>query len=332
LFWSQYATAALKISFPNDAPAEVLDYFGGRRVFLEGDIEPGDAERVRKAFAANHFETGSVFVNSKGGSVVEAIEIGRFIRKEYLNTFLGGSDRWSKPICLSACAFIYMGGKFRSYNKDGVFGVHRFRSTIKDEKGIDHAQMIDSLIVAYLSEMGIRPEFMSQSARAASDEMNILSEETLKKLDIVNNGSLPPSWTLATHDGVIYLRGAQEKWTGPGKVTLNCLPKGELIFVGFFGPITNSDEILKSTGAQAILIDGQELSLGTKRIIDNNGTLFGIYQLSESLAAKVKAAKSSLGWAFSSTSMPGTFRGIRVDLDDEGLKVFRSFLKSCEKL
>ncbi len=323
------AFGAIKITFSNDGPPALLDYFGGREVYLEGDIEPGDAARVRKAFNANAFDTGMVNLNSKGGSVLEAIEIGRIIRKLGLDTYLGKSERWTNPVCFSACTLLYTGGRFRYFKQGASFGVHRFHSIIRDSNGADHAQIIDGMVVSYLAEMGIKSEMLELASKTSPQEIQLLSEEKLKALWIVNNGALPPLWTIETNDGVNYMRGMQEKRTGSGKVTFNCLRNGELFFTGYFGPIKNWEEIKETSGSQSIIIDSVHHDLGKMDILAMNRMLMSFYRLPKKLSDKVKAANSSIGWALNSTSVRGTFRGITVDLDSEGLTKFRSFLKSC---
>ncbi len=323
--------AALKFTFPQTEPTAVLDYFGDRTVYVEGDIEVGDTERFKKALKAKGFEVGRVRLNSKGGVLLEAMELGRTIRNLHLSTSFGKDGYWSKPVCYSACTMVFLGGKFRYFSGGGEFGVHRFHSVSRSKDDIERAQIIDGLIAAYLAEMGVKPEFQTLASEAASDEIRLLGEERLKALGVVNNGAMSPVWTIEAYDGALYLKGMQEKTTGPGKVTFNCGLNGQMIFSGFFGPVSNAVEIKNGSGAHSIIVDHDHFPLDHRKLIRRDEMLFSLYTLPEKLVRKVLAAKSNIGWALESKVVPGTFQGIVVDLDSKGKEKLKSFIQNCKK-
>lgn len=325
------AEASLKFSFPQKESVALLDYFGERTVYVEGDIEVGDAERFKKALKAKGFEVGTVHLNSKGGVLLEAMELGRIIRKLHLSTSFGKDEVWSQPVCYSACTMMYLGGKYRYFSKGGEFGVHRFHSVSKSKDDIERAQIIDGLIVAYLAEMGVKPEFQALASEAASDDIRVLGEERLKALGVVNNGYMPPIWTIEAYDGALYLKGMQEKSTGPGKVTFNCGLNGQMLFSGFFGPVSNAVEIKNGSGVHSIIVDHHHVKLDHRNLIRRDEMLFSLYTLPEKLVRKVLAAKSNIGWALESKVVPGTFQGIVVDLDSQGKERLKSFILNCKK-
>ena len=117
-------------------------------LILEGKIESGDYLSVRNFLRdKSNFEkiSGGVFLASPGGSVLEALKIGRLIRELRLSTEAPASpppDRRdiSAPLirgrdlsnsrrydCVSACFFLYVAGIYRTLNWAGRLGIHQPR-------------------------------------------------------------------------------------------------------------------------------------------------------------------------------------------------------------
>jgi ATP-dependent protease ClpP protease subunit len=81
---------------------------------LSGPLIKGDSEKFIKFMELNTF-IQSVFISSPGGSVYEALQIGRYVRENLLVTVQAGP-------CNSACAFIAVSGARRYFTS---LGVHR---------------------------------------------------------------------------------------------------------------------------------------------------------------------------------------------------------------
>src|SRR5215831_6561914 len=90
-------------------------------ILLDGGIEAGSADEFRDFVRSNNFDAGTtVYLNSTGGVVKDALEIGRTIRERKFNTAIGTDpvksqslsiDRNSPPtegVCLSACTFTFL--------------------------------------------------------------------------------------------------------------------------------------------------------------------------------------------------------------------------------
>ena len=137
-------------------------------------------------------EGPNVFLNSPGGDLQEAIEIGRLIRKSGKRTNVGSIDGIemrtfdNKPdefpkngVCESACAYMFVGGEQRNL-ESGKLGFHRFYST---GRGIDsdEAQIISGILVAYLVEMGVDARlFLAASKKGAQGMYYVSYEEALE--------------------------------------------------------------------------------------------------------------------------------------------------------
>ena len=115
-------TAALLASLillPTESKSQnirVVDTPVGPLISLEGDIQVGAADRLRNALTVNPSIT-KVGLVSHGGSAEEGFAIA-----EVLSDFKVSAYIPPKSICLSACAFGFMGA--HSYHIYGVLGLH----------------------------------------------------------------------------------------------------------------------------------------------------------------------------------------------------------------
>ncbi len=96
-----------------------------RSIKVEGNIEPGDAERLLEKVLDDYRYYGTpdntIFLRSRGGDVEEAMKMGEVIRRLRLNTeaphwtgkealSLVASDNPENFLCASACFLVYAGG------------------------------------------------------------------------------------------------------------------------------------------------------------------------------------------------------------------------------
>ena len=109
-------------------------------------------------------------------------------------------------VCLSACTLAYLGGVFRFLDDRSKYGVHRFFST-RQQFDSDAAQVVSSVVVQYIREMGADPNLFSQMTKAGKDEINVLARPQLEALGVVTAGAEDTRWTIES--------------TGQ-----NCVPKG----------------------------------------------------------------------------------------------------------
>lgn len=142
-------------------------------IFIEGEIEDGDAEKTAVVLASR--STVGIFrVNSLGGSVTEAIKIGSLIEGAKAGVLIKKGE-----LCASACFFLYINGYFRGASgfspKDGetpsnakrllghtFVGIHRPYLGSKNEVTADSATKQGELInqiKVYLRKKAI-PEYL----------------------------------------------------------------------------------------------------------------------------------------------------------------------------
>lgn len=175
---------------------------------IRGTIVQGDAERFRSVVKQSDSFFTTVILRSNGGSVEEAIKIGRDIRKLLLETegpyldyqtdpsgslsYRGGDNpmclengvgeykgsryKGSQCVCASACFLIYVAGarRDRSY-----VGIHRsyLSGSISQGLGVDAASQlyatIKKPIADYLDAMGVPRRYADIMLRTSSQEIYI---------------------------------------------------------------------------------------------------------------------------------------------------------------
>ncbi len=157
-------------------------------LILEGKIGPGDYDKFR-AFVGNksNFEkiNAGVFLASPGGSLTQALKIGRLIRALELNTdapsgpAIGSPKFGESPInptnlkdpgsnyaCASACFFIYVAGVYRNVNWVGRLGIHRPIQLEGNASKLDVDQTLNlnwqvrGLVKKYLEEMDVPDKYV----------------------------------------------------------------------------------------------------------------------------------------------------------------------------
>jgi hypothetical protein len=154
-------------------------------VVIEGTIEDGDCDKllilVRKS------SPRVVYLASPGGSVREAMRMGRLVRALKLATIapvkrtgelraqqaadFGVKNPNEDLMCASACFFVFVAGVLR--NQDYTFGspllgIHRPYLSNNDLKGLSVDRTIETatrtraIVESYLREMGVRPIYADQ--------------------------------------------------------------------------------------------------------------------------------------------------------------------------
>lgn len=167
-------------------------------LYFSGTIEPGLAEEIGPLLESS--EAPTLFLNSPGGSLEEAIQVGRLIRESGIQTSVGSIlssnfDENGRPFdfpkggaCESACAYMFLGGRERSMG-GGRLGVHRF---YRSEGGLssDEAQLVSGILVDYLVEMGVDARVLVAASRQGSEGMYYLSEKEGLEYDVIT----PRGW------------------------------------------------------------------------------------------------------------------------------------------
>ncbi|WP_338550668.1 hypothetical protein [Roseovarius phycicola] len=151
---------------------------------LEGDIAEGDADRVIKLLQDARPTPEWLVLQSPGGVVSDALQIGRFVRETGINTRMLAGE-----YCYSACPYILMGGVERDVDEAAQVGVHQHyfgESTILPASfAVEDIQAGQGEVMLYLDEMGIDPLIMVPALTTPPDEIYVLLPEELRKYGVV---------------------------------------------------------------------------------------------------------------------------------------------------
>jgi TPR repeat protein len=156
-----------------------------RGVKLEGEIVPGDAQKLLELYNAYGEMMSPIYLRSKGGNVEEAMKMGAMIRRLRLETKVPVWDAGSQPIdgikidhqenmiCASACFLVYAGGARRFGN---YLSLHRPFLPREEARKINDAeyealqkQMLPK-VKAYLADMEIDQYWIDRMFAASSQE------------------------------------------------------------------------------------------------------------------------------------------------------------------
>ncbi|MDR7123952.1 hypothetical protein [Pseudotabrizicola sp. 4114] len=166
----------------DDVPARLqfteITVDGARTVLLEGAIEPGDAARFADYLEQRAAVPEQIALHSPGGSVTDALEIGRMIRAAEVPTLMPAG-----AACFSACPYILAAGTERRVSRTALVGVHQHyfgESTLLPAfvavESIQHGQ---GEVLDYLDEMGIDLRLAARAMQTPPANIYILVEDEL---------------------------------------------------------------------------------------------------------------------------------------------------------
>jgi hypothetical protein len=179
---------------------------------LEGKIVPGDYARLRSFLSDKAtFDkiSGGVFLASPGGSVAEAMNIGRLIRALALGTEappgqatirkLDGTTIWAADLtdpknygCASACFLVFVSGIYRNENWAGRLGVHKPSRPQSDLKPGSEDPIIDigvrHALENYLREMDVPTKYVDLMFNVPPSRMRWINQ---RELDTDLHGLIP---------------------------------------------------------------------------------------------------------------------------------------------
>ncbi len=126
-----------------------------------------------------------VELNSRGGKVMPAMEIGNIIRDNWLWTSLADD---TGAVCYSSCVLIFAAGAVRIQPDLAPIGIHRPFFEVELFAGLDKAEAkkkYDTLLSdvrLYLDKMGMALELYQAMIQVPSNELRKLSAADIQKL------------------------------------------------------------------------------------------------------------------------------------------------------
>ncbi len=157
---------------------ETAPWEDGTAMTLTGEIAGGDAVRFEEWLAVQPEMPDVAFLNSPGGSVGDALAIGRVLRAAGVATAMAQTD-----ICLSACPYVLAAGVTRTVSEGAWVGVHQHyfgeNTALPAFLAVVDIQRGQAEVMRYLIEMGIDPAVMQHVLATPPDEIYLLVSEEL---------------------------------------------------------------------------------------------------------------------------------------------------------
>jgi hypothetical protein len=157
---------------------------GNDTIVLEGEIADGDAARILAQISELEQAPVRVLLNSPGGSVYDALELGRALRRAGMETGMRSGD-----ICYSACPYLLAAGQTRTVPDDAFVGVHQHyfgESTLLPAfMAVQSIQRGQGEVMQYLDQMGIDPLLMQHALMTPPDEIYVLLPEELVRYGFI---------------------------------------------------------------------------------------------------------------------------------------------------
>jgi hypothetical protein len=173
-----------------------FELVSGGKLMATGTIAPG----ISEAFATEIGKRGdyikTVVLNSPGGSVTDALVMGRLIREKKFATEVEAGK-----YCASSCPLVFAGGVERRAGDKATIGVHQV-AAIRSANGgppgdeMSVAQTISARCQRYLGDMGISLQAWVHAMETPHDMLFVFKPDELKALNFVT--AAPASAPVAT--------------------------------------------------------------------------------------------------------------------------------------
>ncbi|MEM9582659.1 MAG: hypothetical protein AAGA08_06050 [Pseudomonadota bacterium] len=162
-----------------DMPTRLSFEIKSETLTLTGQIAPGDADRFTHYLETSPQNLTHIRLNSHGGSVSDALSIGRHLREQGFDTLMGAGD-----ICLSACPYVLASGIERIIHEEAQVGVHQHyfgtNSALPAFLAVEDIQRGQGEVMVYLDGMGVDPMIMRHALVTPPDEIYVLMPTQLK--------------------------------------------------------------------------------------------------------------------------------------------------------
>lgn len=179
---------------PDGALAKPMTFelVGGGRLIATGTITPGVSEAFAAEIGKRSDYIKTVVLNSPGGSVGDALAMGKLIRDKKIATEVEAGK-----LCASSCPLVFFGGSERRAGDKAAIGVHQvFAASTPDPNAaprddMSDAQRISARCQRYLGDMGVNLQAWVHAMETPKDKLFIFKPDELKSLNIVTSDTQP---------------------------------------------------------------------------------------------------------------------------------------------
>jgi hypothetical protein len=177
-------------------PMEVLrqpltvELAAGGALAVTGTILPGSAAQFAAQLARYGEYVTSVVLDSPGGSVADALEIGQLIRDTGLATRVADG-----ALCASSCPLVFAAGRERLAGPRAAIAVHQIYAAAPGDASLaarltaagnamSDAQTMTAQISRYLAAMGVDAEIWLRALETPPDRLTYFSSDDLTRLKL----------------------------------------------------------------------------------------------------------------------------------------------------
>ncbi|MGE0611324.1 MAG: ATP-dependent Clp protease proteolytic subunit [Hyphomicrobiales bacterium] len=148
-----------------------------------GMIKPGTAKAFERFLEQNRDKVKEIVLHSPGGSVPDAMDMARIIRKAKMTTAVPGNG-----YCASSCPLVFAGGEKRIAGDKAWIGVHRvftLESTVGTlQEGMAAAQDISAKCQQFLIDMDVDPKVWIHAMTTPKERLYVFTPEELTRLKL----------------------------------------------------------------------------------------------------------------------------------------------------
>jgi hypothetical protein len=166
-----------------------FDLVGGNKLIATGTITPGIAQNFAAEVARHSDYIRTVVLHSPGGSVADALAMGRLIREKKFATEVEPGE-----YCVSSCPLMFAGGVERRAGDRATIGVHQVAALHSAANGpprdeMSVAQNISARCQRYLDDMGISLQVWVHAMETPHDRLFVFKPDELKSLNVVTTAA-----------------------------------------------------------------------------------------------------------------------------------------------
>jgi hypothetical protein len=210
----------------------------------DGEITAETPKEFRRFLSSDGVKRGArleVYLNSPGGNLIGAMQLGEIIREFGFGTRVAQTVRKGPAFrtgeqpetdapghCYSACAFAFLGGKWRIAD-GGSIGVHQsyFKEALTEPnaprftaRDFSAQQLIEGLVLEYVVRMGVDPKFLTYASSTAPTDLYVFTPDEMNQFGITWNDLEYTDWMLAARgDGLVAISKTRN---GENSATLFC--------------------------------------------------------------------------------------------------------------
>jgi hypothetical protein len=184
--------APLRQKDPRLQAAMSFDLAGDGRLMAIGGIEPGTAKRFADEIEKRGSYVKTIVLHSPGGSVQDALAMGRLIRERKFATEVEAG-----AYCASSCPLVFSGGTERKAGERAAIGVHQVfaaasngpGNSMVSGDGMASAQRVSAECQRYLRDMGVDQQVWVHAMETPKDELFYFKPDELVGLKLATSAS-----------------------------------------------------------------------------------------------------------------------------------------------